>query len=159
MYLLFYFHFGTIVPLPLWIWWQITGNVLIHGQIYFVLLDAHKEKKNRSTDGWLKPKSDNKTSLWEISLNIKTHTSPKVGQDQVSWEVSALLFAYTIVTNAPLRFQKYRKPYWNVSLHIVWWDPNINHKTFLETIQNVNWHILARESYWKVALLFGKKYS
>ena len=35
-------------------------------------------------------KSGNKTSSGEICLNIRTHASPKVGQDQVSGVVSVL---------------------------------------------------------------------
>ena len=35
--------------------------------------------------------------------------------------------------------------------HIVWWDPRTDHRTSLETISNVPWHIPAREAYWKVA--------
>ena len=35
-------------------------------------------------------KSEDKTSSGEIGLDIRTHTSPKVGQDQVSGGVSVL---------------------------------------------------------------------
>ena len=35
-------------------------------------------------------KTGNKTSLGEIGLDIRTHASPKVGQDQVSRGVSVL---------------------------------------------------------------------
>ena len=35
-------------------------------------------------------KSGNKASSEEIGLNIRTHASPKVGQEQVSGEVSVL---------------------------------------------------------------------
>ena len=44
-------------------------------------------------------KSGNKTSSWEIGLNIKTHTSPKVGQDQMSGGVSVLCWHVTPVAN------------------------------------------------------------
>ena len=35
--------------------------------------------------------------------------------------------------------------------HIVWWDPRTDHRTSLEKISNVPWHIPAQEVYWKVA--------
>ena len=40
-------------------------------------------------------KSGNKTSSGEIGLDIRTHASPKVGQDQVSGGVSVLLACRT----------------------------------------------------------------
>ena len=48
-------------------------------------------KQNRSTEGCSKlKKSGNKTILVEIGLDIRTYSSPKVGQDQVSGRVSVL---------------------------------------------------------------------
>ena len=49
-------------------------------------------------------KSGDKTSSGEIGLNMRTHVSPKVGQDQVSGGVSVLCWhAATVayVANAP----------------------------------------------------------
>ena len=47
----------------------------------------HKQK--RSTEGIFEiQKSGDKTSSGEIGLDIRTHASPKVGQDQVSGGVS-----------------------------------------------------------------------
>ena len=45
-------------------------------------------------------KSGNKTSSGEISLNIRTLESPKVGQDQVSGGVSVLCWHAAPVANA-----------------------------------------------------------
>ena len=44
-------------------------------------------------------KSRDKTSSGEIGLNIRTHASPKVGQDQVSGGVSVLCWHATPVAN------------------------------------------------------------
>ena len=44
-------------------------------------------------------KSGNKTSLGEIGLNIRTHASPKVAQDQVSRGVSILYLHAAAVAN------------------------------------------------------------
>ena len=44
-------------------------------------------------------KSGNKTSSGEIGLGIRTHTSPKVGQYQVSGEVSVLRWHAALVAN------------------------------------------------------------
>ena len=43
--------------------------------------------------------SGNKASLGEIGLNIRTHASPKVGQDQVSRLVSVLYLHAANVAN------------------------------------------------------------
>ena len=49
----------------------------------------HITKGKQKYQGMFKTqKSGNKTSSGEIGLNIRTHTSPKVGQDQVSGGVS-----------------------------------------------------------------------
>ena len=45
-------------------------------------------------------KSGDKTSLGEIGLDIRTHTSPKVGQDQVFGGVSVFCRHATPVTDA-----------------------------------------------------------
>ena len=45
-------------------------------------------------------KSGDKTSSGEIGLDIRTHASPKVGQDQVSGGVSVLCRHATPVTDA-----------------------------------------------------------
>ena len=42
-------------------------------------------------------KSVNKTSSGEIGLDIRTHASPKMGQDQVSGRVSVLFWSYPSV--------------------------------------------------------------
>ena len=48
-------------------------------------------KQKRSTEGYSKlKKSGYKTSSGEIGLDIRTHASLKVGQDQVSGGVSVL---------------------------------------------------------------------
>ena len=47
-------------------------------------------KQKRSTEGCSNFKSLDKTSSGEIGLDIRTHASPKVGQDQVSGGVSVL---------------------------------------------------------------------
>ena len=47
-------------------------------------------KQKRSTEGCSKFMSGDKTSSGEIGLDIRTHASPKVGQDQVSGGVSVL---------------------------------------------------------------------
>ena len=44
-------------------------------------------------------KSGDKTSSGEIGLNIRTHASPKVGQDHVSWGVSVLCWHAVPVAN------------------------------------------------------------
>ena len=44
-------------------------------------------------------KSGNKTSSGDIGLDIRTHASPKVGQDQVSEGVSDLCWHAAPVTN------------------------------------------------------------
>ena len=44
-------------------------------------------------------KSGNKTSSGEISLNIRTHTSPKVGQDQVFGGVIVIYWHAAPVAN------------------------------------------------------------
>ena len=44
-------------------------------------------------------KSGNKTSLGEIGLDIRTHASPKDGQDQVPGGVSVLCWHAASVTN------------------------------------------------------------
>ena len=46
-------------------------------------------------------KSGNKTSSGEIGLDIRTHTSPKVGQDQLSGGVSVLCWLAAPVANVP----------------------------------------------------------
>ena len=46
-------------------------------------------------------KSGNKTSSGEIGLHIRTHASPKVGQDQVSGGVSVPCQHATPATDAP----------------------------------------------------------
>ena len=51
-------------------------------------------------------KSGDKTSSGEIGLDIRTHASPKVGQDQVAGGVSKLLytgsnFNFEIVSHLP----------------------------------------------------------
>ena len=52
---------------------------------------VHIAEQKRSTEGCLKlKKSGNKTNLGEIDLDIRTHASPKVGQDLVSGGVSVL---------------------------------------------------------------------
>ena len=54
-------------------------------------MDTTKEAKHKYHEyrGMFETqKSGNKTSLKEIGLNIRTLASPKVGQDQVSREVS-----------------------------------------------------------------------
>ena len=57
-------------------------------------------KQKRSTEGCSKlKKSENKTSLGEIGLDMRTHASPKVGQDQVSGGVSVLCWHATPVVN------------------------------------------------------------
>ena len=45
------------------------------------------------------PKSRNKKSSGEIDLNIRTHASPKVGQDQVYGGVSVLCWHTATVAN------------------------------------------------------------
>ena len=60
--------------------WRCTDNLK-------TFTDSLRQKK--STEGYSKlKKSGNKTSSGENALDIKTHVSPKVGQDQVSWGVS-----------------------------------------------------------------------
>ena len=44
-------------------------------------------------------KSGNKTSSGEIGLDIRTHASPKVGQDQVSGGVSVFFWHAAPVAN------------------------------------------------------------
>ena len=52
--------------------------------LYTPVGDMCKNQK-RSTEGCSKFKSpETRTSLGEIGLDIRTHASPKVGQDQVS---------------------------------------------------------------------------
>ena len=46
-------------------------------------------------------KSGDKTSSGEIGLDIRTHASPKVGQDQVSGGVSVLCWHAAPVAYAP----------------------------------------------------------
>ena len=48
-------------------------------------------------------KSGNKTSTGEIGLNIRTHASPKVEQDQVSGGVSVLCWHAAPVANGLLK--------------------------------------------------------
>ena len=50
-------------------------------------------------------KSGNKTSSGEIGLDIRTHASPKVGQDQVSGRVSVLCWHASPVANILLKLQ------------------------------------------------------
>ena len=47
-------------------------------------------KAKRSTKGCSKFKSGNKTSSGDLGSDVRTHSSPKVGQDQVSGGVSVL---------------------------------------------------------------------
>ena len=47
-------------------------------------------------------KSGNKTSSGEIGLDIRTHASPKVGQDQVSGGVNVLCWHASPVANVLL---------------------------------------------------------
>ena len=54
-------------------------------------------KQKRSTEGC--QKSGDKTSSGEIGLDIGTHASPKVGQDQVSGGVSVLCWHAAPVAN------------------------------------------------------------
>ena len=46
-------------------------------------------------------KSENKTCLEETSLNIRTHASPQVGQDQLSVGVGTLCWLTAPVSNVP----------------------------------------------------------
>ena len=46
-------------------------------------------------------KSGNKTSSGDIGLDIRTHASPKVGQDQVSGGLSILCWHIAPVANIP----------------------------------------------------------
>ena len=55
--------------------------------LYNILIGEAKEKYRRVFEI---QKSGDKTSLGEIGLDIRTHASPKVGQDQVSGGVSVL---------------------------------------------------------------------
>ena len=48
----------------------------------------HSEAKEKNRGMFEIQKSGDKTSSGEIGLDIRTHASPKVGQDQVSGEVS-----------------------------------------------------------------------
>ena len=48
-------------------------------------------------------KSGNKTSSGKIGLDIRTHASPKVGQDQVSGGVSVLCWHAAPVANVLLK--------------------------------------------------------
>ena len=50
----------------------------------------HKEAKEKYRGMFEIQKSGDKTSSGEIGLDIRTHASPKVGQDQVSGGVSVL---------------------------------------------------------------------
>ena len=61
-------------------------------------------KQKRSTEGCSKlNKSGNKTSSGEIDLDIRTHASAKVGQDQVSGGVSVLCLHAAPVANVLLK--------------------------------------------------------
>ena len=97
-------------------------------------------------------KSGNKTSSGEIGLDIRTHASPKVGQDQVSGGV-----CWYAAPVANVRFRSATVKNWcnvlsmegvtvyghhpecrlTLGTHIVWLDPRTNHRTSLETISNV----------------------
>ena len=60
----------------------------------------YRLKQKRSTEVCSKlKKSGNKTSSGEIGLNIRTHASPKVGQDQVSGGVGVLCWHASPVAN------------------------------------------------------------
>ena len=59
----------------------------------------HSLKQNRSTEGCSKLKSANKTSTGDTHLDIRTHSSPKVGQNQVSGGVSVLCWHAAPVAN------------------------------------------------------------
>ena len=57
-------------------------------------------KQNQKYRGMFETqKSGNKTSSGDIGLNIRTHASPKVGQDQVSGGVSVLCWHAAPVAN------------------------------------------------------------
>ena len=56
------------------------------------MLSKVKEKYKTQTSG-------NKTHVVEIGLNIRTHVSPKVGQDQMSRGVIVLSWHATSVAN------------------------------------------------------------
>ena len=59
----------------------------------------HLEAKQKCRGMFETQKSGNKTSSGEIGLDIRTHASPKVGQDQVSGGVSVLCWHAAPVAN------------------------------------------------------------
>ena len=64
-----------------------------------VLAIAELDAKQKYRGMFETQKSGNKTSLGEIGLDIRTHASPKVGQDQVSGGVSVLCWHAAPVAN------------------------------------------------------------
>ena len=59
--------------------------ILIKNQLWY---DSQQEAKEKYRGVFEIQRSGNKTSSGEIGLDIRTHASPKVGQDQVSGGVS-----------------------------------------------------------------------
>ena len=91
--------------LSIFAWPQILDNISIKiFQNYNVISPSHCryfEKEKKKYRGMFETqKSGNKTSSGEISLNIRTFASPKVGQDQVSGGVSVLCLHAASVENA-----------------------------------------------------------
>ena len=74
------------------LYFQLSFVVLSHSILYL--------RQNQKYRGMFETqKSGNKTSSGEIGLNIRTHASPEVGQDQVSGGVSVLCLHAAPVAN------------------------------------------------------------
>ena len=68
---------------------------------YFLVCLIYTQAKEKYRGVFEIQKSGDKTSSGEIGLDIRTHASPKVGQDQVSGGVSVPCRHATPVAHAP----------------------------------------------------------
>ena len=72
-----------------------------------IAANFHNNKAKEKYRGMFETqKSGNKTSSGEIELDIRTHASPKVGQNQVSRGVSVLCWHAAPVANILLKLEQ-----------------------------------------------------
>ena len=93
-------YLPVVAPLLLDVVQQNT-QTLLHKKIEMThetyMISSKAKQKYRGMNET--PKFGNKTSSGEIGLDIRTHASPKVGQDQVSGGVSVLCWHAALVAN------------------------------------------------------------
>ena len=93
----YYAPFAVLRYIFFWKWGIVSDRCMCHVYMYvsFELPKAKEKYRGMFTT----QKSGNKTSSGEIGLDIRTHESPNVGQDQVSGGVSILCWPAAPVAN------------------------------------------------------------